>query len=149
MALLAGERLTARRANRLQPKPYIAAATSALSVANSTYTDIPGCSITLTTETDNATYTAYAVFDASVTTTSTTILMVGRMQIDGVTDSGIAVYGMDTADRACIKMMWQGTITSAGSHTFKLQGALTNTLASGGTFLQDDTKLQVNIYEVV
>jgi hypothetical protein len=45
-------------------------------------------------------------------------------------------------------MQWHGTLSAAGSHTLKLQGALTSALATGGVFQQDDTKLQVTIYEV-
>lgn len=149
MTFLAGDRLTAARVNRLQPKNYIAACSSALTATTSTYADITGASITLTTETDNATYVARGVFDMNVLATSTTILMVGRMQVDSVTDSGIAVYAMDALTRATVAMEWQGTIASAGSHTFKLQGALTSSLATGGAFQQDDTKIQVSIYEVV
>ncbi len=149
MTFLAGERITAARINRLQPKTYVAACSSALTATTSTYADITGASITLTTETDNATYTAHAVFDMNVLATSGTILMVGRMQVDSVTDSGIAVYAMDALTRATVAMSWRGTIASAGSHTFKLQGALTSGLATGGAFQQDDTKIQVTIYEVV
>ncbi len=149
MAFLSGERITATRINRLQPKVYSAACSAALTATTSTYADITGASVTLTTDTDNAVYMATAVFDMNVLATSTTILMVGRMQIDGVTDSGIAVYAMDALTRATVTMQWHGTISSAGSHTFKLQGALTNALATGGAFQQDDTKLIVSIYEVV
>lgn len=148
MSFLAGETITAGRLNRLQPVDYDAAATSALAVGNSTYADIPGCSITLTTGAANATYKAWAVLDCSVTAVSTTALMVGRHVVDGVVDTGIAVYAMDTLDRATIAMMWRGTLASAGSHTLKLQGALTATVASGGSFLQSDTKLMVTITEV-
>lgn len=149
MTLAAGSRLTATRLNRLQPKTYMAACTSALTATTSTYADITGASITLNTEVANATYVAHAVFDMNVLAVSGSILMVGRMQVDAVTDSGIAVYAMDALTRATVAMTWRGTLASAGSHTFKLQGALTSSLATGGAFQQDDTKLQVTIYEVV
>ncbi|MDX2679300.1 hypothetical protein [Streptomyces soliscabiei] len=149
MAYLAGERMTAGRTNRLQPVDYDAAATSALPVATTTYADIPGCSITFTTAVAGATYKAWGTFDCNVTTTSGSILMVGHLLVDGVVDTGIAVYGMDTLDRATIAMTWKGTLAAAGSHTLKLQGALTSALASGGSFLQSDTKLMLTITEVV
>ncbi|MGW0869955.1 hypothetical protein ACWD3Z_05615 [Streptomyces sp. NPDC002740] len=148
MGFLAGEMFTAGRVNRLQPVDYEAAATGPLAVANATYADIPGASITVVTAAAGATYRALGVFDCSVTTANSTILMVGRHMVDGVVDAGIAVYAMDTLDRATIVMCWKGTLGAAGSHTLKLQGALTNTLASGGSFLQSDTKLQVTISEV-
>lgn len=148
MGFLAGETITAGRLNRIQPTTYEEACTSALTVTTATYADITGASITLTTTADNAIYIAEAVFDCNVTGTSTTSLMVARLLVDGVVDSGIAVYAMDTLDRSTIAMRWRGFLVAAGSHTLKIQGA--NTGAAGtGVFQQDDTKLQVTIYEVV
>jgi hypothetical protein len=145
---LAGEFLTADRLNRLQPVDYEAPATAALSVATATYADIPGCSVTLNTTTPNAAFKAWGVFDCSVTTTNATALIVGRLLVDGVNQNGIAVYAMDTADRATIGMVWTGTLGAAGSHTLKLQGGLTAAVASGGSILQSDTKLLVTITEI-
>lgn len=148
MGFLAGETITAGKLNRIQPATYEEACTAALTVTTATYADITGCSITLTTQADNATYMAEAVFDSNVTVVSGTSLMVGRLLVDGVTATGIAVYAMDTTDRATIAMRWRGVLSSAGSHTLKLQGA--NSGAAGtGVFQQDDTKIQVTIYEVV
>lgn len=147
MPLLAGQILTAGQAERLQPDPYIAPASSALPVTTTTYADIPGCSITLNTTAANAKYVANATFDCNVQNTSPTILMVGRLLVDGNPDSGLAIKGMVVADRATVHMQWQGTLAAVGSHTLKLQGALTASLATGGTFQQTDTKLQVTIYE--
>jgi hypothetical protein len=148
MPILAGQILTAGQAARLQPVPYIAPASSPLTSVNATYADIPGCSITLNTTAANAKYVASATFDCNVGNTSPTILMVGRMLVDGNPDSGLAIKGMVVADRATVHMQWQGVLAALGSHTFKLQGALTATLATGGTFQQTDTKLQVTILEV-
>jgi hypothetical protein len=148
MGFLAGETLTAGKLNRIQPTPYEEACTASLTVTTATYADITGASITLTTQADNAIYMAEAVFDCNVTGTSTTSLMVGRLLVNGVADSGISVYAMDTLDRSTIAMRWRGTLAATGSHTLKLQGA--NSGAAGtGVFQQDDTKLQVTIYEVV
>lgn len=149
MSFLAGQRVTAGQLNRVQPTSYLAAATGPLAVATSTYADIPGATVTFTTQAFGAQYTAWGVFDASVTTTSASILMLGHLQVDGVTDTGVAVHGMAVANRDTVAMMWQGTLGAAGSHTLSLQGALSGALASGGTFLQQDTKLTVTITEVV
>lgn len=148
MTILAGQKITADQLDRMQPTSYIAACSSALSVTTTTYADIVGCSITLATKGANATYVVTGIFDCSVTTTSATSLMVARLLVDGVVDSGIAVYAMDTQDRACISMVWQGTLAAAGNHTLKLQGALT-AAAGAGSFLQSDTKIQIVITEVV
>jgi hypothetical protein len=146
--LWAGQIFTAGQAERLQPVPYIAPASSPLTSTTATYADIPGCSITLNTKAANARYVANATFDCNVGNTSPTILMVGRMLVDGNPDSGLAIKGMVVADRATVHMQWQGILSAVGSHTFKLQGALTAALATGGTFQQTDTKLQVTISEV-
>lgn len=149
MGFLAGETLTAGKLNRIQPAVYLEAATSALTMTTTTETDVPGASITLTTLADGATYTAIGIFDAEALATSTTILMIGKLMVDGVVDSGTAVYAMDTLDRATVAMVWQGVLSTAGSHTLKLRGNLSSALATGGRFLQDDTKLQVTITEAL
>ena len=149
MPFLAGQIITAGQLARMQPTPYMAAATSALTTTTTTYADIPGTDIAVTTLAANATYTALGVFDCNVLGTSPSILMVGRLLVDGATDVGLAIHAMDTLDRDTVSMVWQGVLPAAGAHTFKLQGALTAALASGGSFLQSDTRLQVTITEVV
>jgi hypothetical protein len=149
MTFAAGQRVTAGQLNRLQPTTYEGIATSALTMTTTTATDVPGATVTLTTTADNAAYTVIAIFDADVLATSTSVLMLGKLVVDGTSQSGTAVYGMDTADRATITMTWTGTLGTAGSHTFKLQGNLSGALATGGRFNQSDTKLTVTIAEVV
>jgi hypothetical protein len=150
MAFAAGQRVTAGQLNRVQPTPYSAPATgSGLAMTGTTYTDIPGCSVTLTTQAAGATYVAVGVFDASVTTTNASTLMLGHLLVDGSADTGIAIKAMDTADRDTVTMVWQGTLPSAGSHILKLQGALSAVSAGTGSFLQTDTKIQVTITEVI
>ncbi|NNJ04142.1 hypothetical protein HHX38_08340 [Streptomyces sp. PKU-MA01144] len=149
MPLLAGQILTAGQAERLKNAHYMGVASGALTSTTTTYADIPGATLTLTTKAANATYIAEATLDANVVGTSPTILMVGRLMVDGVADTGLAVKGMVVADRATISARWQGTLAVAGSHTLKLQGALTAALAGGGVWQQTDTKLQVTISEVV
>jgi hypothetical protein len=148
MAFLAGEIVTAGRLNRLQPVTYEAIATALLTMTTATPADVPGASVTLTTAAADAAYTAVAVFDAEVLATSASVLMLGKLVVDGTSQSGVAVYGMDTLDRATVVMTWTGTLGSAGSHTLKLQGNLTASLATGGRFNQGDTKITVTITEV-
>jgi hypothetical protein len=148
MAFLAGEIVTAGRLNRLQPVTYEAIASSLLTMTTATPADVPGASVSLTTTADNAAYKVIGVFDAEVLATSTSVLMLGKLVVDGTSQSGVAVYGMDTLDRATVIMTWTGTLGSAGSHTLKLQGNLTASLATGGRFNQGDTKLTATITEV-
>ncbi|MDI9885306.1 hypothetical protein QMZ92_13110 [Streptomyces sp. HNM0645] len=149
MPFYAGQTVTAGQMDRVQPTPYEGAASGALTSTTTTYADIPGATVTLTTKAANATYVAEATLDANVVGTSPTILMVGRLVVDGVADTGLAIKGMVVADRATISGRWKGTLAAAGSHTLKLQGALTSALAGGGVWQQTDTKLQVTISEVV
>ncbi|TLQ45748.1 hypothetical protein [Streptomyces marianii] len=149
MPFFAGQTLTAGQMERVQPRFFEGAASGALAVSTTTYADIPGATVTFDTAAANAKFKAEAIFDAVVSTTSGTNLMVGRLVVDGTPDAGgLAVYAMDTADRATIAQQWTGTLASAGSHTLKLQGACTAGGSGNGSFLQSDTKLIVTINEV-
>lgn len=147
MPIPAGGIITAGQLARIQPQQYIAAATSALT-ASTTYAVIPGCTITLTTSTANATWTATGVFDCSVTTIHTSNLMVGRLTVDGASQSGLAIHAMDTLDRDTVAMLWGGgTLAAAGLHTFSMEGVIN---ASGGTGqFQSYSRLMVTVSEVV
>lgn len=148
MAFLAGERITAERLNRLQPKTYSAPATGSLTRVDSTWADIPGCTVTLTTEAANARYDVIGIFDCSVGATSSTVLMDGRLVVDGVADASVfAIHAMDTLDRDTVAQAFDGTLATPGIHTLKLQGTLSGPLATGGTF-QVFSKIKVVITEV-
>jgi hypothetical protein len=149
VAFLAGQTLTAGQLERVQPRTYEGAASAPLAVSTTTYADIVGATVTVTTTAPNAHFKAEAVLDASVGATSATNLMVGRLVVDGTPDSGgLAVYGMDTQDRATVAQQWTGVLPAAGSHTLKLQGACTASGSGSGSFLQSDTKIIVTIKEV-
>ncbi|MER8262742.1 hypothetical protein ABT007_00940 [Streptomyces griseus] len=146
MPIYAGQRVTAGQLNRIQPVDYIGEATAAL-VATTTYQLIPGCSVTLTTQAANALYSVSAVFDCSVTGVHTQNLMVGRLMVDGVGGSGLAIHAMDTADRDTVAMVWRGTLPAAGSHTLQIEGVI-NAAGGTGSFLQY-SRILVTISEVV
>jgi hypothetical protein len=132
----------------MAPVTYEGIASSLLTMTTATSADVPGASITFTTQADNATFFVVAIFDAEVLATSSSVLMLGKLMVDGVSQSGTAVYAMDTLDRATISYTWTGTLGSAGSHTMKLQGNLSGTLATGGRFNQSNTKLTAIVTEV-
>ena len=146
MAFLAGEMLTAGRLNRLRGQPYFAQASSALTKTDTTFADITGASITFTTAAANAEYTVDAVFDCAVGTTSASTRMLGRIVTDGVAESGFGIHEMDNLDRDSVATVAKGTLAAAGSHTIKLQGAL-SAAAGSGTF-QTFTMLKVVVFEV-
>ena len=148
MPFAAGEIITAGRLNRLQPVPREAAATNDLTLTTAEQ-DILGASITVITQTANAVYLAYGVFDMSATTGAAGVIMVGRLAVDGVSDTEEAhADGSTTGARITASQDWRGTLATAGSHTLKLRGLKS---AAGGTMLARTihSKLTVVIYEVV
>lgn len=121
MAFLAGEKVTAARLNRLQPKTYRAAATSTLS-GPSTNGDVPGATVTFTTEAADAEYVAHAVFDYRMTGTPTT-LGSGNIHVDSVLQAEYATFrdgGGSSGTSATVAQVYRGTLSAAGSHTIKL-----------------------------
>ncbi|MEU5980140.1 hypothetical protein [Streptomyces sp. NPDC047315] len=145
MPILAGQIVTAGQLDRMQPTPYSAECTAALT-GTTTYQPIPGLTITLATETAGARFTAAGVFDCSVTTVHATNLMVGKLQINSVDQSGLAIHAMDTLDRDTVAMSWSGTLGSAGTQTFTLLGVVN--AAGGGGLFHINSRLEVVIYEV-
>ncbi|MFC8625607.1 hypothetical protein [Streptomyces anulatus] len=147
MPILAGQIVTAGHLDRLRPKPYIAAATGPLT-ATTAYTLIPGCTLTIATSMPGATWMATGVFDCNVTTVHATNLMVGRLTVDGASESGLAIHAMDTLDRDTVAMLWGGgTLAAAGNHVFSMEGVI-NGAGGGGTF-NAYSRLEVTVYEAV
>lgn len=147
MAFLAGDMLTATRANRSQPKTYRAGQTSSL-VGPATLADVPGCSITLTTETASAAFVAQCIYDYEITT-SNGGLSSGNLDVDGTTQTEFAVFRFNNTstnvnNRASIAHTYRGTLGAAGSHTLKLVAS-----PSTGHRVFAYSALTVTIYEVV
>lgn len=144
MTFLAGDLVTAQRLNRLQPKPYVKVATGTLAGAV-TNTDVPGCSITFTTETDGATVkcTWFSDFDLSGATTT---IANNRLLLDSVTASdNFAMYaGEVTTDRGTVGNTWDFTIPIAGSHTIKVQASIPANMQ-----MNIYTTLSLTVFEVV
>lgn len=146
MAILAGQIVTAGQLNRLRPTAYFAQESSTLTRTVTTAADIPGATITFNTEVANAVYKVDATFDSAVGTASATTDMIGTIVVDGATAPVSARHQMDTLDRDSVYAQAMGTLAAAGSHTIKLQGAL-SAAAGSGTW-QAFTALIVTVYEV-
>lgn len=145
--MLAGQIVTAGQLNRMQPKPYAAAATGPLT-ASTAYTLIPGCTLTIATTVPGAIWTATGVFDCNVTTVHATNLMVGRLTVNGSSDSGLAIHAMDTLDRDTVAMLWgPGTLAAAGNHVFNMEGVINGSGGAGGFLAY--SRLAVTVYEPV
>lgn len=150
MAFLSGDRLTSARLSNIQPVTYFAQCDLALTRTDTTYADISGATITFDTATDNAKVAVDAEFDCAVgTAIATGTDMNGRVVIDGAAEPGLAKHQMDALDRDTVYTTTLATIATAGSHTIKLQGALSTTPGGGtqGVF-QLFTCLRVTVYEV-
>ncbi|WOI58598.1 hypothetical protein [Streptomyces fradiae] len=143
----AGQIITANMWNRLQPVDYFAQATNLLTRTDATFADIPGATVTFTTTAANASYKVIGVFDCAVGAVGASTRMLGRIVTDGVAESGFAIHEMDDTDRDTVTTTAKGTLASAGSHTIKLQGALSGALATGGTF-QVFSQILVTVTEV-
>ncbi|WP_432111362.1 hypothetical protein [Streptomyces sp. YPW6] len=148
--ILAGQIVTAGQLNRMQPATYDATATTATSVlSNTTIVDVPGATVTLNTTTPNAIYRVVGTFDVLPGATSPTVLVFGFLNVDGSTDSGVAIQGLTSSVRSTVSQTWRGTLAAAGSHTLKLQTALSASLASGATVRPQNSKISIEILEVV
>ncbi len=147
MPILAGQIVTAGQLNRLRPVVYFAQESSTLTRTTTTAAaDIPGATVTFSTEAANAVYRVDASFDSAVGTASATTDMIGTIVVDGVTAPVSGRHQMDATDRDSVYAMATGTLAASGSHTIKLQGAL-SAAAGSGTW-QAFTSLIVTIYEV-
>lgn len=145
MPILAGERLTAAKLNRLQPTTYDAIASSALT-GPQTNTDVPGATITLSTETDNAIAVVDTTYDFDPTG-AVSGLSSGRLWVDGVAVGLFAVFQAGpgvSGDRGTHSQSYRVSLGTAGSHTLKL----VTTLATGVN-LNLYTGLVATIHEVV
>ncbi|MFJ9662859.1 hypothetical protein ACIRPR_33530 [Streptomyces griseoflavus] len=119
MPLQPGQRITAARINRLQPRTYHAIGSGTVTGAV-TNADVTGAAVTFTTETADATYTAVCVWDVDLTG-ATTATGTARMAADGVAQSPLATFGQEVGtDRLTVTQTYSGTLGAAGSHTLKL-----------------------------
>ncbi|MFI1942065.1 hypothetical protein ACH44C_33645 [Streptomyces purpureus] len=144
MPFYAGQRLTAGQMGRIQPRPTTAVGTATLT-GPQTNADIPGATVTVTTETANATYKALAVFDLRATIASTGTAL-GRMSLDGVPQNPLATYNTPAASgRATVVQVYQGTLPTVGSHTLKLVA----TLAASQEAVGVNSSIMVDILEVI
>ncbi|MEU2799062.1 hypothetical protein [Streptomyces sp. NPDC007117] len=146
--ILAGQIVTAGQLNRMQPRTYRAAATAALA-GSATNADVPGATITLTTEMPNAVYVVDAWFDYRITSTSGTALGSGNISVDGAIESEYAVFrdshaGSGTSFTDSVGHTYRGTLPAAGSHTLKLVASPTT-----GQQVNIYSSITVTIYEVV
>ncbi len=143
MAIQTGQFITAALLRRIRPAYYLASASADLNGAVTT-ADVPGCSVTFTTETA-ATWICEAVFDADQQGTGTG-LMLGYCDVDGVLQSNQAVNSDPAAsDRHTISQTWYGAFLAAGTHTIKLKG----TLAASQAYRVGNTGMKITIWEAV
>ncbi|MFB6710626.1 hypothetical protein [Streptomyces sp. NPDC056333] len=155
MPILAGQIITAGQLARMQPRPFYLQAGSGTNLSTTTFVDIAGCSVTVTTSAPNAVYTVQANFSFdTITAVATGPYTRGALDVDGVIQSGEARWsegttGADAGDYNMNSKSWSGILPAAGTHTLKLIGALNS--ATGGPVIASTgfTDITVVIYEVV
>jgi hypothetical protein len=144
MPILAGQKVTADQLTHLQPKSYSVTGTGNL-VGPVTNADVPGCSITLTTETAGATYKAWIVIDHDKTTANSTVNF-GRLNVDGANQAATTASAQDAVtDRTAAGQNYHGVLATAGAHTLKVVASP----PTGNQVLGTNTTLVVEITEAV
>jgi hypothetical protein len=89
--------------------------------------DVSGTTLSITTLTPNAKWSATAFFDAQILGANNNTPR-GWLRVDGVDPTSMALYSANFAssnNRATIGQTYEGTLTTAGSHTFVLRGDVT------------------------
>lgn len=145
MPFLAGQIIEADRLNMLQPKTYYAQASAALA-GPSTGGDVPGCTVTFDTLTDNAVAVIDAQGDIDLNGVITALLSV-NINVDGVATPIFAVFQQgpgNALDRVTGATVARVGLGAAGSHTIKLTGSVPLN-ASINVY----SALNVTVYEVV
>lgn len=126
------------------PAPYLLSApcTSALTSSSTTLTDIPGCTVTFTTANPNASVLVTGIFDIDVATSGGSVAL-GYCVVDGAVQNGQATQQLaTTATRNTCAQVWNVSLPTAGTHTIKLQGALS---VAVGSAVYETTHTNLNL----
>lgn len=111
------------------PAAYNANSSASLTLST-TETDITGATVTISTVRANTVVQIHATYDFRITVIGTNFCR-GRVAIDGVTQTGQAVFLAQAAEtRNASRIVLTATIVAAGSHIVKLRGSKD---AAGGT----------------
>lgn len=106
----------------------------ALAAGNGTHLDVPGTSVTFSTDFPNAVVLVTAVWDMSCGSTAgaTTNHIIGYLSVDGVEQGPQALMRVIPNDRATVGQVYRITLPAAGQHTIKQRcstSATTGTVA--------------------
>lgn len=148
MPITAGQPPTAAQLTNLQPVIYSAQqSNTGNQTVTTTETDSAGCTVTFSTTTA-AKYIAWITSDNDCSVTGTTLVST-RLNIDGTTISTpSANSNANATTRQCVSQVITGTLSGAGSHTFKLR--LFKSFNSGTIVANDvHTRVVIQITEVV
>lgn len=103
-----------------------------------TVTDVPGATVTITTQVANTVVVVYGMFDVLCAGTTTGDIGVGTLNVDGTdvaTHNAIVEgkVGASNEVRLTGGQVWRVTLATAGSHTLKLRGSRFNAGVQTGT----------------
>lgn len=119
MTFVAGRKLRAGELNQISPNAVegVANPGGGFQAITTTAVDLAGATVTITTAVINTAVVVSGVFD--VDSNGSTDVMVGRLDIAGVTQSGEAHY--QGTGRATVTQTWRSTFAAIGSYTLKLR----------------------------
>jgi hypothetical protein len=111
----------------------------------STVTDVPGATITLTSQTSSSFYVATITARMDRSTTASTSIGIVRLDVDGSSVAGVLPiqHNVTVAEIFTISKTWTGPL-AAGSHTFKVRGS--SSTSSIWTVTSGDTNIVVTVY---
>lgn len=95
-------------------------------LAGASYVAVPGATITVNMPVANCNWSAWGTFDMGHTTAGAGDIGLGALFVDGVQASGanVAVFAGNANTggmRLTVGQHWQGTVATAGNHTFDLR----------------------------
>lgn len=94
---------------------------------STTAAELSGTSLTFTTRYPNATIHISGSADVDALTFTSTAVAIGKLLVDDVEQTGHILWQINNAnDRVTAAQTWYVTLASAGSHTIKMTGELTN-----------------------
>lgn len=138
-AWLAGQTITADRLNAGEPQVQQAVGTS-LSVTTTTFTDVPGATVTFSVTGANAYVDVSWTYDASPTVTASNNVLVGGLLLDGSQQQECLCD--DRVSRATPSDQIKVAV-GAGAHTIKIAAK-----RAAGTFTINDALLTVRLYDL-
>lgn len=147
MTYSAGQRV--QGFNLPSPSTAYAVGSTGLTTSSATYADIVGATVTFNTVNSTAVVLVFGVSDISFNTQVAGAVATFQCVVDGNAQTSVGVFECKqtatNTERATVAQNWQVALATPGSHTIKLQGAVTS--AATAAFRGTQTTLTVLILD--